>query len=134
MKINPRSHIPIYLQIAEGIREAVAAGVYLIDEPLPSLRALALEIQVNPNTVQRAYDELAREGLIYAKRGRGLFVAEQGEESAQSVAQQTIAEQAVQNAFQEGIRAGRAAGMTLKQLRSLFSASLNESTKQETKT
>ena len=78
MKIDPRSHVPIYLQIAEEVRAAVAAGLFRPGEALPSLRALALEIQVNPNTVQRAYDGLEREGLIYSQRGRGLFVAERG--------------------------------------------------------
>ena len=82
MKIDPRSHIPIYLQIADGIREAVASGVYRPGDSLPSLRAMALEIQVNPNTVQRAYDELARGGLIYAQRGKGLFVAEKAKSDA----------------------------------------------------
>ena len=78
MKIDPRSHVPIYLQIADEIRAAVAAGIYRPGEALPSLRAAAVEIQVNPNTVQRAYDELEREGLIYSQRGRGLFVCEKG--------------------------------------------------------
>ena len=86
MKIDPSSHVPIYLQIADGVRAAVAAGVYRPGEVLPSLRAMAIEIHVNPNTVQRAYDELEREGLIYSQRGRGLFVAERGTASAQSLA------------------------------------------------
>ena len=103
MNIDTRSHVPIYLQIAEGIREAVAAGIYRPGESLPSLRALALDVQVNPNTVQKAYDELAREGLIYAQRGRGLFVAEEGTASAQ-----TRAQQVVRRAFEQGIRRGRA--------------------------
>ena len=124
MKIDPRSHIPIYLQIADGIREAVAAGIYRPGEALPSLRALSLEIHVNPNTVQRAYDELAREGLIYAQRGRGLFVAEQGKSSAQSRAQQTV-----QRSFNEGIRAGRSAGMSTREIRGVFSSALDNSSK-----
>ena len=82
MKIQPSSHVPIYLQIAEAVRAAVAAGVYRPGEVLPSLRAMAIRLHVNPNTVQRAYDELEREGLIYSQRGRGLFVAERGAASA----------------------------------------------------
>ena len=121
MNIDPRSHVPIYLQIAEGIREAVAAGVYLPGESLPSLRALAIDAQVNPNTVQRAYDELAREGLIYARRGKGLFVAEQGTASAQTRAQQTV-----RRAFEQGVRTGRAAGMHAEQVRGIFEASMGD--------
>jgi len=122
VEIDTRSHIPIYLQIADGIRDAVASGVYLPGEALPSLRTLSLEVQVNPNTVQKAYDELAREGLIYARRGRGLFVAEKGETSAK-----TSAQQSVQRAFQDGIRAARAAGMSEREVRRAFTAALDDS-------
>ena len=122
MNIDPRSHIPIYLQIAEGIREAVAAGAYRPGEALPSLRAMAIDVQVNPNTVQRAYDELAREGLIQARRGKGLFVAEEGMASAR-----TRAGQMVRRAFEQGIRTGRAAGLPREEVRTIFEASLNDS-------
>ena len=120
MNIDPRSHVPIYLQIADGIRQAVAAGIYRPGESLPSLRALALDAQVNPNTVQRAYDELAREGLIYTRRGKGLFVAEQGTTDARTRAQQTV-----RRSFEQGIRAGHAAGMNAKEVRSIFETSVS---------
>ena len=119
MNIDPRSHVPIYLQIANGIREAVAAGLYRPRESLPSLRALALDVQVNPNTVQRAYDELARDGLIYSRRGKGLFVAEQGKADAR-----TRARQAVRRSFDEGVRVGRAAGMDAKEVHGVFEMSM----------
>jgi GntR family transcriptional regulator len=121
MNIDPRSHVPIYLQIADAVRAAVAAGVYRSGEALPSLRAMALETQVNPNTVQRAYDELEREGLIYSQRGRGLFVAERGAASAQS-----IAGDGVRRALDEAIRAGQVAGMSAAQLRKIFDAALQQ--------
>ena len=60
------------------------------------------EMHVNPNTVQRAYDALEREGLVYSQRGRGLFVAQRGAALAQSVAGD-----GVRRAFDEAIRAGR---------------------------
>ena len=119
MKIDPRSHVPIYLQIAAEVRAAVAAGLYRPGEVLPSLRALALAVHVNPNTVQRAYDHLEREGLVYSRRGRGLFVAEQGAASAQ-----THAEDGVRRAFDEGVRAGQAAGMRAEQIRDVFEAAI----------
>lgn len=124
MKIDPGSHIPIYLQIAQGIRAAVAAGVYRPGEALPSLRALALDVQVNPNTVQRAYDALEREGLVYSRRGMGLFVAKRGTASAQ-----TRAQSGVRRAFDEAIRAGQAAGMTAEQLREIFEAAIERGAK-----
>jgi GntR family transcriptional regulator len=122
VKVNPRSHIPIYLQIADGIRDSVAAGVFLPGEALPSLNALALQVQVNPNTVQKAYDELAREGLIYSQRGKGMFVAEKGKASAQ-----TSARQSVQRAFREGIRAAQSAGVSHREIRRVFNTALDDS-------
>ncbi len=124
VRIDPSSHVPIYLQIADEIRAAVAAGIYRAGEVLPSLRAMAVEVQVNPNTVQRAYDELEREGLIFAQRGKGLFVAETGAASAQSGA-----EDGVRRLFDEGIRASQAAGMTRKQIFEIFHAALANSSK-----
>ena len=120
MKVNPRSHVPIYLQIAEEVRAAIAAEIYRPGEPLPSLRVMAIDIQVNPNTVQRAYDALEREGLIYSQRGKGLFVTEQGAASAQTHARQTV-----QRAFKEGIRTGRAAGMNAEQMRDVFNTAID---------
>ena len=121
MKIDPGSHVPIYLQIADGVRAAVAAGIYRPGEALPSLRALAVDVQVNPNTVQRAYDELEREGLIYARRGRGLFVADAGPDSAQSRAQD-----GVRRALDDAVRAARAAGLAEDQLRGLFESAMRQ--------
>lgn len=121
MRIDPRSHRPIYLQIADEIRAAVAAGLYRPGETLPSLRAMAVEVQVNPNTVQRAYDELEREGLVYSQRGRGLFVADQGTASAQ-----LTAGDGVRRTFDEAIRASLAAGMQSNQIRAIFNAALEQ--------
>jgi len=76
MIIDPKSSIPIFQQIAAQMRQHIALGVYKPNESLPSLRSLAADIQVNPNTVQKAYDELAREGLVESRRGAGLFVVD----------------------------------------------------------
>jgi GntR family transcriptional regulator len=119
MNIDPSSHVPIYLQIADAVRAAVAAGVYRPGEMLPSLRAMAIQVHVNPNTVQRAYDELEREGLIHSQRGRGLFVAERGTASAQS-----LAGDGVRRALDEAIRAGQIAGMSAEQVQTIFDAAL----------
>jgi GntR family transcriptional regulator len=117
MQIDPASHVPIYLQIADGIRAAVAAGVYRPGEPVPSLRAMATAIHVNPNTVQRAYDELEREGLIYSQRGRGLFVSTQAAASAQSRTGDGLG-----RAFDDAIRAAQRAGMSPEQIAEFFAA------------
>jgi len=119
MNIDPSSHVPIYLQIADAVRAAVAAGVYRPGEMLPSLRAMAIQVHVNPNTVQRAYDELEREGLIFSQRGRGLFVAERGTASAQSMAGDSV-----RRALDEAIRAGQIAGMSAEQVQKIFDTAL----------
>ena len=112
------------MQIVDGIRTAVAAGVFLPGEAIPTLKAMSLQARVNPNTVQKAYDELVREGMIFSQRGKGLFVAENGKAAAQASARE-----AVHRAFREGVRSGRAAGMSLKDIRSAFAAALEESSK-----
>ena len=115
MGIDPNSPVPIYRQIADYVRRAVAAGVYRPGEAIPSLRAMALELTVNPNTVQRAYEELERDGLIHARKGLGMFVTKRGVESAQSKS-----EAAVYAAFDQGIRTGRAANIPAKRIRVTF--------------
>lgn len=66
---------PIFRQIVDGIRRKVAAGELPAGSRLPSVRALALQLTVNPNTVAKAYAELTGEGVIEARKGVGLFVA-----------------------------------------------------------
>lgn len=65
---------PIYEQIVDRMQTLIAAGVLEPDEKLPSVRALAMDLSINPNTIQRAYSELERDGYIYSIRGRGNFV------------------------------------------------------------
>jgi GntR family transcriptional regulator len=72
--INPGSNTPIYQQLTEQVRLAVTTGRLQVGEQLPSVRALAEELVVNPNTVARAYGELLREGLLESRSGRGVFI------------------------------------------------------------
>ncbi|MEE3420592.1 MAG: GntR family transcriptional regulator [Lachnospiraceae bacterium] len=65
---------PIYEQIADRYKFLILKGVMAPDEQMPSVRKLAMELSTNPNTVQKAYMELEREGYIYAVKGRGNFV------------------------------------------------------------
>ena len=72
--INTGSSTPIYRQITDQVRMAVASGKLNVTEQLPSVRALAEQLVVNPNTVARAYADLAREGLLESRAGRGVFI------------------------------------------------------------
>ena len=65
---------PIYEQIIERFQTLIINGVMETDEKLPSVRTLAVELSINPNTIQRAYTELEMDGFIYTVKGRGTFV------------------------------------------------------------
>ena len=67
---------PIYEQVIEKLEELMLLGVLGENEPLPSVRSLAMDLSINPNTIQRAYTELERRGYIYTVKGKGSFVAE----------------------------------------------------------
>jgi len=67
---------PIYLQLEDQIKTRIIAGVYRPGEKLPSVRELAAEAAVNPNTMQKALTELERSGLVYAQRTSGRFITE----------------------------------------------------------
>jgi GntR family transcriptional regulator len=74
--VNTASRLPIYQQLAQQIREAIARGELRPEAGLPSVRQLSRDLVVNPNTVARAYTELEREGLLVSRPGRGIYVAE----------------------------------------------------------
>ena len=66
---------PLYEQIVERFKHLILCGALPEDEKLPSVRNLAMELSINPNTIQKAYGELEREGFIYSVKGRGNFVS-----------------------------------------------------------
>lgn len=84
---------PIYVQIAERIKSRVLSGRYKPGEKLPSVRDLAMEMSVNPNTMQRAMAELEREGVLFSKRTAGRYISED-EELLGRFRQRMIAEEA----------------------------------------
>ena len=73
--INPRDPRPIYLQIKEGLCRLILSGAVKTGERLPSVRELAGQLAINPNTIQRAYRELESDGFIYSVSGKGSFAA-----------------------------------------------------------
>ena len=77
---DPASRQPIYRQLMDQVRAAVAKGRLKSGERLPSVRRLSRELIVNPNTVARAYTELEREGVLNTRQGLGVFVAERNAE------------------------------------------------------
>ncbi|MBO8129740.1 MAG: GntR family transcriptional regulator [Peptococcaceae bacterium] len=95
---------PIYLQIIEEISRRIARGGLPPGKKMPSVRELAMEMKVNPNTVQRAYHELEREGVIFTRRGQGSFVTEDRE--AVSRLKDQLASDAAQRFIKEIVALG----------------------------
>lgn len=75
IQIDYRDPRPIYEQVVDGIETLALRGALAADSQLPSVRQLATELSINPNTIQRAYGELEQRGVIYAAKGRGNFVS-----------------------------------------------------------
>ena len=74
LQLDFRSRVPIYEQLIEKIKELIVHSALKDDEQLPSVRELAQELTVNPNTIQKAFRELERQGYIYSIQGKGNFV------------------------------------------------------------
>lgn len=72
--LDLQGRTPIYQQIKDRVLELVLRGVWTRDTQLPSVRGLAVELGINPNTIQKAYQELEAEGIIYTVAGKGSFV------------------------------------------------------------
>lgn len=75
ISLNYRDSRPIYEQIRDGLRKLIVTGALGADEKLPSVRALAAQLAINPNTIQRAYESLEAEGYVYSIPGKGSFAA-----------------------------------------------------------
>lgn len=73
--IDYKDRRPIYEQVVERFQELILKGVLEPDSQLPSVRNLAMELSINPNTIQRAYAELERRGFVYCVKGKGSFIA-----------------------------------------------------------
>jgi GntR family transcriptional regulator len=91
--ISTASRVPIYQQLAQQIREAIARGELQSEASLPSVRQLSRELVINPNTVARAYTELEREGLLISRPGRGIYVAQPRNDLTRAARDRRLTEQ-----------------------------------------
>jgi GntR family transcriptional regulator len=108
VSINTADPRPIYLQIMDEIRRALVLGTLKPGDPLPSIRQLALDLRVNPNTVAQAYGELERDGTAYVQRGRGTFISpdvQPGQEERRRLARD-VAKRALIDAHRNGLDTG----------------------------
>src|SRR5437773_713676 len=76
LRLNPASGVPVYLQLVEQVKHAIERGAIETGEQLPSVRKMAEDLLINPNTVARAYRELELEGIIELRHGSGAFIRE----------------------------------------------------------
>ena len=90
---------PIYLQLMERIQQDIVSGVYSPGDRLPSVRELALEAAVNPNTMQKALSELERSGLVYSQRTSGRFITE--DETMLKQLKSQLAEEHIRDFFEK---------------------------------
>lgn len=97
---------PIYQQIVDEVRRRLVVGTLGAGDSLPSVRQLAAELRVNPNTVQQAYRELEREGLVYVRRGQGTYMTEMrdgGSARERSTLATSVAQRALREAHRHGL-------------------------------
>jgi GntR family transcriptional regulator len=106
MRIDTDSPAPIFQQIIDQLTAAVAARVYRPGELVPSVRQMAIKALVNPNTVQRAYEHLEREGILVSKRGSGMAVADDAERIARERSMHGVRSNIVR-----GVQVAQAAGL-----------------------
>lgn len=115
IKIDPTSFIPLYEQVKAGLRREIALGALKPFQPLPSIRELAANLLINPNTVARAYGELERDRLITTRKGKGCFVSE---DSRAAVEKEKV--KRLDAVFEEAIEDARKTGAGLSEIRKAF--------------
>jgi GntR family transcriptional regulator len=92
-RINNTSTRPVYLQIIDQVKRDIALGRLIKDEKLPTVRELARQLAINPNTIAKAYKQLEQEGIINTKPGAGAFIADIDSNLSRAVKRKLVAEQ-----------------------------------------
>ena len=104
ISLDPQDTRPIYVQIVDEVRRALVLGTLGPDDPLPSVRDLAVTLRVNPNTVSQAYRELERQGMVYVRRGQGTYASPTREEGVERRILATgVAQRALNDARRNGL-------------------------------
>ena len=119
--IDPRSGVPIYLQLIEQVKRSVAIGALGAGEQLPTVKQLALDLTINPNTVARAYRDLERDEVIETAPGRGSFVRANG---ASASVRKTLSDVAV-DSLNQSIREAKSMGLSRSEVMALVQTTLD---------
>jgi GntR family transcriptional regulator len=114
ISLDPQDTRPIYVQIVDEVRRALVLGTLGADDPLPSVRDLAVKLRVNPTTVSQAYRDLERQGLVYVRRGQGTYASPGHADGAE---RGTLAEGVARRALHDARRNGIATGELIDAIR-----------------
>jgi len=118
-EINYQSGVPLYQQLKRSFQRMAALGLMDPDQQLPSVRQMAAELGINPNTVQKAYREMEQEGLIYAVPGRGNFLSGQKQD-------QTLEKEEIRRSFRHDAQVAWVAGLAPETLHQILDSCLEE--------
>jgi len=114
-KIETASFVPIYEQVKREIKARISLGILKPHEPLPSIRDLASNLIINPNTVARAYRELEMEGFIYTKKGKGCYVSK---DSSSLIKKERL--KILKQVFDNAIEEAKKSNLNLNEIKKLF--------------
>lgn len=120
LRLDPDSAVPIYLQIVHTIKHHVATGRLKPGEQLPTVRELATNLRINPNTVARAYDQLDGDNVITTQQGRGTYVREHPDEAHLSRVRQDQLKAMMDNVVGKAF----SMGYTVDEVREAFDAQI----------
>ena len=115
ISVNPKDPRPIYVQIIDEMRRALVVGTLAADDPLPSVRQLASDLRVNPNTVSQAYRELERQGVVEVRRGQGTYAVQSSVNGSQ---RRTLARDVALRSLRDAHRNGLNADELIEAIRS----------------
>ncbi|MDP9111384.1 MAG: GntR family transcriptional regulator [Candidatus Eremiobacteraeota bacterium] len=119
--VDPRSGVPIYHQLIEQVKRSVALGVLQGGEQLPTVKQLAVDLTINPNTVARAYRDLERDAIIETAPGRGSFIRKDGAAEHSRAAASDVAN----DVLVQAVREAKSIGLSREALQKLFTTALN---------
>ncbi len=120
MKFKAEESMPLYLQIMDLMKRQILAGKYRAGEKMPSVRELAMELRVNPNTVARAYTAMQEEGVLESRPGGGNYVSQSQAEARQ------VSRQLVQSEIAKAVDTARRLHFTPVEIREIFEKILNK--------
>ena len=121
LQIRTRSDVPIHRQISDGMRMAVSSGRLRAGDEVPSVRAMAVRLRINPNTVARAYRDLEAQGVLETRRDRGTYIARRAGAGSKKATRKVIEARAG-----EFISAARQGGMDEQEILEMLQRQLRK--------